>query len=329
MDIKTKKILVTGSGGFVGSHLVETLLTKGYKVKCFVHYNSRNDNGLLDEIPGNLINEAEIISGDLRDYNAIYQSIKGIDVVFHLGALIAIPYSYKHPKDVIDTNVMGTFNVLNAAKEHSVEKIIHTSTSEVYGTARYVPIDEKHPLQGQSPYAASKISADKIAESFYCSYNLPVATIRPFNIYGPRQSSRAVIPTIITQTLSQDQLFLGRLTPTRDYTFVTDTVDAFIQIAKNDKTIGETYNIGSNNEISIGDLAQKICNLTNPNCKIIQEKERMRPKNSEVERLWADSSKARDEINWQPGISFEKGLTNTINWIKNNINKYKIKEFVI
>jgi len=329
MSITSKKILVTGAGGFVGSHLVETLLLKGYKIKCFVRYNSRNDFGLLSEIPTKLFSEVEIIRGDLRDYHALYKSLQGVDIVFHLGALVAIPYSYKYPKDVIDTNIIGTFNVLNASKEHSIDKIIHTSTSEVYGTAVYVPIDENHPLQGQSPYSASKISADKIAESFFYSYNLPVATIRPFNIYGPRQSLRAVIPTMITQALSKDTINLGSLTPTRDFTFITDTVEAFIKIARNDKTIGKTYNIGSNKEISIDDLAKKICTLTNPNCEIIQEKIRMRPQNSEVERLRADNSIALKDLNWKPCISLEKGLRKTIHWIKTNIHKYGTKEFIL
>jgi len=327
--MKKKYILITGAGGFVGSHLLETLLTRNYNVKCLVRYNSRNDTGLLTEIPKNLINEVEIVSGDLRDYDAIYQAMKGIDIVFHLGALIAIPYSYKHPKDVIDTNIIGTFNVLNAARNVSVEKVIHTSTSEVYGTALYVPIDEKHPLQAQSPYSASKISADKIAESFYCSYDLPVATIRPFNIYGPRQSARAVIPTIITQALSNNNVFLGSLSPKRDYTYVSDTIEAFIQIAQLDTTIGQTFNIGSNSDISIGELAQKICNLTNPNCKIIQEKKRMRPEKSEVNRLWADNSKALNEIQWSPKVTLEEGLSKTINWIRSNLQRFQSKDYVI
>jgi len=329
MSIISKRILVTGSGGFVGSHLVEALLLKGYTVKCMVHYNSRNDCGLLSYISQKLIKDVEIISGDLRDYHAVSQALKRIDIVFHLGALIAIPYSYKHPKDVIDTNIMGTFNVLNAAKEHSINKVIHTSTSEVYGTAKYVPINEEHPLQAQSPYSASKISADKIADSFWCSYNLPVATIRPFNTYGPRQSARAVIPTMIIQALTQDTMHLGSLTPTRDYTYVSDTVEAFIQIAKNDQAIGKTYNIGSNMEISIGDLAKKVCDVANPNCKVIQEKKRMRPNNSEVERLWADNSKALKELEWKPRVSLEEGLCNTISWIKDNIHRYQTKEYVI
>ena len=327
--MKKKYILITGAGGFVGSHLLETLLTRNYNVKCLVRYNSRNDTGLLTEIPKNLINEVEIVSGDLRDYDAIYQAMKGIDIVFHLGALIAIPYSYKHPKDVIDTNIIGTFNVLNAARNVSVEKVIHTSTSEVYGTALYVPIDEKHPLQAQSPYSASKISADKIVESFYCSYDLPVATIRPFNIYGPRQSARAVIPTIITQALSNNNVFLGSLSPKRDYTYVSDTIEAFIQIAQLDTTIGQTFNIGSNSDISIGELAQKICNLTNPNCKIIQEKKRMRPEKSEVNRLWADNSKALNEIQWSPKVTLEEGLSKTINWIRSNLQRFQSKDYVI
>jgi len=329
MSLKTKTVLVTGAGGFVGSHLVEELVKKGYNVKCFIRYNSRNDAGFLKDINSSIFDNIEIISGDLRDYHAIYQCIKGVNIVFHLGALIAIPYSYKHPKDVIDININGTFNILNAAKNVSIDKIVHTSTSEVYGTAQYVPIDEKHPLHAQSPYSASKIGADKIAESFYCSYNLPVATIRPFNIYGPRQSARAVIPTIISQALTQSTIHLGSLTPTRDYTFVKDTVDAFIKIAESDNTIGKTYNIGSNKEISIGDLAQIIFKLTNSDCTIIQEQKRMRPQKSEVERLWADSTQAWNDIKWKPSISLKEGLSKTISWFKTRFQNYQTKEYVI
>jgi len=329
MTLKSRAVLVTGAGGFVGSHLVENLILKGFNVKCFVRYNSRNDAGLLKDINSSLFNEIDIISGDLRDYHTVCQAVKGVDVIFHLGALIAIPYSYKHPKDVIDININGTLNVLTAAKNYSISKVVHTSTSEVYGTANYVPIDEKHPLQAQSPYAASKISADKIAESFYCSYNLPIATIRPFNIYGPRQSARAVIPTIITQALNNEDIYLGSLRPTRDYTYVTDTVEAFIKIAESDISIGKTYNIGSNKEISIGNLAQTIINLINPSCKIIQEDKRKRPQKSEVEQLRADNTLALNEIHWQPSISLKEGLSRTINWFKATVQNYSVKDYII
>jgi len=329
MDIKSSKILVTGSGGFVGSHLVEKLLSKGYHVKCFVRYNSRNDHGLLAKIPKNFLKDVEIVSGDLRDYDAIFQALKGIDIVFHLGALIAIPYSYNNPKDVIDTNIIGTFNVLNAAKYFSIDKVIHTSTSEVYGTALYVPIDEKHPLQGQSPYSASKISADKIAESFYFAYDLPVATIRPFNIYGPRQSERAVIPTVIRQAICNNNIYLGSLTPKRDYTYISDTIEAFIKIAQLDETIGQTYNIGSSSNITIGELAKKICNLIDPSIKIIQENKRMRPEKSEVKCLLADNSKAIKNLKWTPKTSLDEGLYKTIQWIKSNLQHFQSDDYII
>jgi len=329
MTLHSKNILITGAGGFVGSHLVESLIVKGCNVKCFTRYNSRNEHGLLKEISSQKIKEIEVISGDLRDSYTVSQAVKGVDIVFHLGALIAIPYSYKNPADVVSTNVMGTMNILNAARNYETSKIIHTSTSEVYGSAKYVPIDEKHPLQGQSPYSASKIGADKLVESFYNSYSLPVATIRPFNIYGPRQSARAVIPTIIMQALSRDKICLGSLHPTRDYTYVSDTVEAFIQIAENDSSIGKTLNIGSNKEISIGNLAKKICDLMNKKLEIVQEEKRKRPEKSEVDRLWADTSLAMETIHWKPQVSIEEGLLSTIEWMKENIQKYQTKEYVI
>ena len=329
MNISNCKILVTGASGFVGSHLVEKLLQKGYSVKCFIRYNSKYDIGFLNEIDTQLFNELEIIRGDLRDYHAIKDAMKCIDIVFHLGALIAIPYSFMNPKDVIDTNVLGTLNILNSTRDLSIDKIIHTSTSEVYGTAKYIPMDENHPLQAQSPYAASKISADKLAESYYCSYNLPISTIRPFNIYGPRQSARAVIPTIISQALTQKHIKLGNLTPTRDFTYVSDTVEAFIKIAESDNTTGKVYNIGSTKEISIGEIAKKICKLTNIKYDIIYEEIRERPKKSEVERLCSDSSKAMDEIKWKPKVLLEDGLIKTIHWSQNNIHCYNTKEFII
>lgn len=326
--MKNKTILVTGAGGFVGSHLVEQLLKMGCNVKAFVRYNSRNDIGLLSEIPPAMRGKLEIIAGDLRDMNAVAFAMKDCQIIFHLGALIAIPYSYQHPREVIDTNVMGALNVLTAARDHQVEKVVHTSTSEVYGTARYVPIDENHPLQGQSPYSASKISADKIAESFHLSFDLPVATVRPFNIYGPRQSARAVIPTIITQLLTGKIIKLGAISPTRDFTYVLDTVNGFIRVAESENTLGQTFNIGSDFEISIGDLALKIAKLMNTDIEIVTDETRLRPEKSEVDRLWAHNEKAKSTFDWQSEYTLEDGLNLTIDWIKGNLDRFHIGAYV-
>ena len=323
MHLKGKTVLITGAGGFIGSHLTEKLVELGIKVKAFVRYNSRNDWGLLELLPKEKQNKIEVVMGDLKDADAVRHVTKEVDIIFHLGALIAIPYSYIHPRETIETNVLGTLNVLNAAKENGVEKLVHTSTSEVYGTARYVPIDENHPLQGQSPYSASKIGADKIAESFYRSFELPVAIIRPFNTYGPRQSARAVIPTIITQALTKEKIFLGSLDPTRDYTYVKDVVEGFIKVAESPKSVGEVINIGSNFEISIGDLANKIISLAGKNAEIIIDPTRVRPQDSEVERLWCDNTKAKGLLGWEPKTSLDEGLKRTIEWIVDNINLYK------
>lgn len=321
--MKNKSILITGAGGFIGSHLTEKLVNDGNEVKAFVRYNSRNDWGMLEQLPGELLDSTEIINGDLRDPYAINDAIKDMDIVFHLGSLIAIPYSYVNPREVVETNILGTLNVLNAAKENGIDKIVHTSTSEVYGSAKYVPIDEDHPLQGQSPYSASKIGADKIAESYYKSFELPVTTIRPFNTYGPRQSARAVIPTIISQALLKDKIHLGSLEPTRDYTFVLDTVRAFIKIAESSKSTGKVINVGSNFEISIGELAGKIFSLLNKDVEIITDFDRVRPKESEVDRLWCDNRQAKEILNWNPEFSMEQGLQSVIGWIKNNPDLYK------
>jgi NAD dependent epimerase/dehydratase len=323
MNWRNKKVLVTGAGGFIGSHLTEHLIELGANVKAFVRYNSRNDWGLLELLPREKRNKIEVVMGDLKDTDAVRQVVKGTDIIFHLGALIAIPYSYIHPGETIETNILGTLNVLMAAKENGIEKFIHTSTSEVYGTARYVPIDEGHPLQGQSPYSASKIGADKIAESFYRSFDLPIAIIRPFNTYGPRQSARAVIPTIITQTLTKGKIFLGSLHPTRDYTYVKDVVEGFIKVAESPKSVGEVINIGSNFEISIGDLTNKIISLIGKNAEIITDPARVRPQDSEVERLWCDNTKAKRLLGWDPTTTLDKGLKKTIEWISDNINLYK------
>jgi NAD dependent epimerase/dehydratase len=322
-DWNKKNVLITGAGGFIGSYLTEHLVELGAETKAFVRYNSRNDWGLLELLPKDKLEQIEIIEGDLKDADAVRHAVEDVDIVFHLGSLIAIPYSYIHPRETIETNILGALNVLMAAKENGIEKFIHTSTSEVYGTARYVPIDEDHSLQGQSPYSASKIGADKIAESFYRSFNLPVAIIRPFNTYGPRQSARAVIPTIITQALTKEKIFLGSLHPTRDYTYVGDVVEGFVKVAESPKSLGEVINIGSNFEISIGDLANKIISLTGKNAEIITDSARVRPQDSEVERLWCDNTKAKRLVGWEPKTSLEEGLKRTIEWILNNINLYK------
>lgn len=318
-----KSVLITGAGGFIGSHLTERLSKKTSNLKTFVKYNSRNDWGMLELLKKDDINGIEVINGDLRDSDAVRQAIKNVDIIFHLGSLISIPYSYIHPRETIQTNINSILNILMAAKDYDLDKIVHTSTSEVYGTAKYVPIDEEHPLQGQSPYSASKISADKIAESFYLSFDLPIATIRPFNTYGPRQSSRAVIPTIISQLLTNKKVILGSLNPTRDFTHVKDTVDGFISVCESSKSIGEVINIGSNQEISIGDLVKRIAFLIDKKIEIDCDIDRVRPKKSEVERLWCDNTKAKKLCGWEPQILLEDGLKDTINWISENMDKYK------
>lgn len=324
MDLKNKKILITGADGFIGSHLTEKLVALGANVTALVEYNSFNSWGWLDSIDGNIKKNIEIISGDIREYDNVKRMIKGKDVVFHLAALIAIPYSYLSPMAYVKTNVEGTTNVLEACRDYSVEKIVHTSTSETYGTALYVPIDENHPMQGQSPYSASKISADKMAESYYNSFDLPVATIRPFNTYGPRQSARAVIPTIISQILAgKKEIKLGSLTPTRDFNYVNDTAEAFIKIAESDNTIGQVINAGTNNEISIGDLVKKIITLTGKDVRIICDDERLRPEKSEVNRLLADNTKIKNLTTWSPQYSLDEGLKETIDWISQNLKHFK------
>lgn len=289
-----KKVLVTGADGFIGSHLTENLLEKGYEVKAFVYYNSFNNWGWLDTFPKEKLDQIEIFAGDIRDPNGVREAMKGVDEVFHLAALIAIPFSYHSPDSYVDTNIKGTLNVLQAARELDTSRILVTSTSEVYGTAQYVPIDEKHPFQGQSPYSATKIGADRLAESFYRSFNLPVSIVRPFNTFGPRQSARAVIPTIISQLLAgKDNIELGALTPTRDFNYVKDTAAGFIAIAESDKTIGEEINIATQREISIGDLAKEIIAQINPDAEIVCDENRLRPEKSEVNRLLGDNTKIR------------------------------------
>lgn len=324
MKLNGKKVLVTGSEGFIGSHLTERLVEMGAEVTALVQYNSFNNWGWIDTFDKSVKDNIKIVTGDIREYDGMKKIIKGQEVVFHLAALIAIPYSYLSPMAYVRTNVEGTTNILEACREYEVEKIVHTSTSEVYGTALYVPIDEKHPMQGQSPYSASKIGGDKIAESFYKSFGLPVATIRPFNTYGPRQSARAVIPTIISQILAgKMEIKLGSLTPTRDFNYVKDTAEAFIKIAESEKTIGEVINAGSNYEISIGDTAKKIINIIGKDVKIISDEERMRPENSEVNRLWAENKKIKELTEWMPQYTIDAGLKETIKWIENNIHYFK------
>jgi dTDP-glucose 4,6-dehydratase len=330
MNWENKKVLITGGGGFIGSHLVQRLVAMKADVFAFLRYNSRADEGLLNLLPKDVRCQIKVIFGDLQELETVKKAMEGIEIVFHLGALIGIPYSYFHPREVFNVNTYGILNILTSAKEKGVERIVHTSTSEVYGTAQYVPIDENHPLQAQSPYSASKISADKIVESFYLSYGLPVTTIRPFNAYGPRQSARAIIPTIITQALTKDEISLGTLSPTRDFTFVTDTVEGFIKMAESEKALGEVVNIGSGYEISIGELVQKIISLVGKKeIKIKSEKERFRPTKSEVKRLWADNTKAKELIGWQPQVSLEEGLKRTIDWISSSLSLYNPDIFQI
>lgn len=329
-SILKQKILVTGADGFIGSHLIETLLEAGLSVKAFVFYNSNNSFGWLDTIPQNKLEQVEIFSGDVRDPNGTRMAIKDVRIVIHLAALIGIPFSYHSPDSYVDTNIRGTLNILQACRDYEVERVIITSTSEVYGTARYVPIDESHAFQGQSPYSASKIGADRLAESFWRSFGLPVTIARPFNTYGPRQSARAVIPTIISQLLNNKmEIKLGSVTPTRDYTFVKDICQGFLKLLTSKNTIGEEINICSNYEISIEQLAQKIISLLNPQARIIVDQERIRPGKSEVNRLWGNNQKIKQLTGWTPQYSLEEGLQETIAWMKQNVGLYKTELYSI
>ncbi len=323
MNWNGKKILVTGAGGFIASHLIERLVTEGAGVRGFVRYNSRNDLGMLKWLAPEILSQVEIMQGDLRDNEAVRNAVRGVDTVFHLGALIAIPYSYVNPREVIDVNIMGTLNVLMAARDFGTRRVVHTSTSEVYGTAQYVPIDEKHPLQGQSPYSASKIGADRIAESFYRSFETPVVTLRPFNTFGPGQSMRAVIPTIIVQALTRDEVKLGSLEPSRDFTFAKDTANGFVKVAEAEGVLGEEINLGNDNTIRIGDLAEKIFKIIGKTPKIVADPQRVRPGKSEVMKLWASNEKAKRMIGWEPRISLDEGLRATIEWISAHIDLYR------
>jgi len=316
------KILVTGSEGFIGSHLTELLVEKGFEVKAFVRYNFKNDWGWLEE--SKYKNDIEIYTGDVRDFDSVYDAMKDVDVVFHLAALIGIPYSYISPLAYIKTNTEGTYNILESGRKLNLKRIIITSTSEIYGTAQYVPIDEKHPYNPQSPYAASKASADHLALSYYRSFGTPVTIIRPFNTYGPRQSARAVIPTIISQILAgKKQIKLGNLSPTRDLNYVKDIANGFITVGLHENTIGDVYNLGSGQEISIRDLAEKIIELTGKEVEIIGDTQRIRPEKSEVERLLSNAEKAKKVTGWEPKYTLKEGLKETIDWIKDNLQYYK------
>ena len=331
MNLQNKKILVTGADGFIGSHLTEALIRQGYDVRAFVYYNSFNSWGWLDSSAQDIRDSLDIFSGDIRDPHGVRKAMDGCDIVLHLAALIAIPYSYHSPDTYVDTNIKGTLNIVQAARELEVEKVVHTSTSEVYGTARLVPITEDHPLQGQSPYSATKIGADQVAMSFYNAFNTPIAIIRPFNTYGPRQSARAIIPTVITQIANgKRSIKLGSLHPTRDFSYVKDTVRGFIAVAESDRSIGQVINIGSNYEISIGEAAQLIAEVMGAEIEIETEDIRIRPEKSEVERLWADNSRAKELLGWEPVYGgrdgFKRGLTDTVAWFTDpeNLKRYKV-----
>lgn len=320
-----RKVLVTGADGFIGSHLVEELVREGYEVRALALYNSFNTWGWLDAIPEGTLRQVEVVTGDVRDPNGVRKAMEGMDAVMHLAALIAIPFSYDAPDAYVDTNIKGTLNVLQAARSLGTERVLVTSTSEVYGTAQYVPIDEKHPYQGQSPYSATKIGADRLAESFYRSFGLPVTIVRPFNTFGPRQSARAVIPTIITQLLAgRKEIRLGSLAPTRDFNYVKDTARGFIEILRSDKAIGEEINIATQREVSIGELAEELIRQINPEARIVCDEQRLRPKDSEVERLLGANAKIRELTEWEPRYTFEEGLAETIGWLKENLGHYKV-----
>lgn len=327
MSWRGRKVLVTGAGGFIGSHLTEELVRQGAKTRAMVRYVSDGNWGFLGDSP--LRNEIEVSAGDIADRDSVLGAAQGVDVIFHLAALVAIPYSYRAPESYVRANITGTLNVLQAARELGVARLVHTSTSEVYGTARYVPIDEAHPLQGQSPYSASKIGADKIAESFHLSFGVPVTTVRPFNTFGPRQSARAVIPTIIGQCLDGDVVRLGSLSPTRDFTYVSDTVAGFLCAGSVEGAVGETINLGVGQEISIGDLAKTIAGVMGKTMKVVSEDERLRPPGSEVERLRSNNTKARDVLKWQPRVGLEDGLRLTVDWLTENRHRIRSNTYVV
>jgi NAD dependent epimerase/dehydratase len=330
MSWEGREVLVTGAGGFIGSHLVGRLADDGARVRAFVHYNSRNDWGNLRYLTPEQLAHVAVIMGNVEDSGSVDEAVAGCDCVLHLAALIGIPYSYTAPRSYVATNIVGTINVLDAVRRHGVPRVVHTSTSEAYGTAQYVPIDEEHPLQGQSPYSATKIGADKLAESYYRSFGVPVATIRPFNTYGPRQSARAVIPTIISQLIAgRETIELGSLTPERDLTFVGDTVRGFLAVAESDRALGETINVGNGKAITIGDLAQKIVDLVNPMAKIVSAETRVRPEKSEILKLVCANAKARELTGWSPEVTLDDGLARTIEFVRENAEIYRPEEYVV
>lgn len=326
MDWTNKKVLVTGAGGFIGSHLVERLVALGAQTHCFVHYNSMNNWGWLDYSPCK--GQLDVIPGDIRDRDSVRSAVKGVSIIFHLAALIGIPYSYHAPASYVDTNIHGTLNVLQAAREASIEKVIHTSTSEVYGSPKYVPMDEQHPLQAQSPYSASKIAADQLTLSYYLSFGTPVTIVRPFNTFGPRQSARAIIPTIISQSLKSSQIKLGSLFPVRDMSFVEDTVSGFIAVAESENALGEVINIGQGVGNSIKDIAANIFRILGRDIDIIEDKQRVRPERSEIGRLICDNKKATRLTGWRPKYGIEKGLSITVEWIAKHVDLYQPKDYV-
>jgi len=324
-----RSVLVTGAGGFIGSHLTEVLISRGARVRAFVRYTSRFDAGFLHDLSEDVASGIEVVRGDLRDPDAVDAAVAGADTVFHLGALVGIPYSYVHPRETVDTNVSGTLNVATSALRHEVRRLVHTSSSEVYGTARVVPIDESHPLQGQSPYSASKIGADKIVESFYQSYGLPAVTVRPFNTYGPRQSARAVIPTIISQGLAGPHIKVGNLTPRRDFTYVADTVAGLVRAAEVDAALGMVLNLGTGNEISIGELIARLSRVLDVKLEPLPDEARTRPPTSEVERLCSDNSLAREVLGWSPVVDLGIGLERTVAWIANHLGLYEVGKYAV
>jgi NAD dependent epimerase/dehydratase len=328
--LQGKAVLVTGAGGFIGSHLAERLVREGAQVRALVRYTSRGDAGFLSILPEDVRSQVSVCHGDVRDIKTVREAMQGVQFVFHLAALVGIPYSYVHPQEVIETNVVGTANVLLSARDNDdLQRVLLTSTSEVYGTACYVPIDEAHPLQPQSPYSATKIAADALGISFHRSFEMPVVLVRPFNAYGPRQSMRAVIPTIIVQALTRDKVMLGALQPTRDFTYVTDTARGFIQAAIAPRAVGQAINIGTGREISIGDLARRIVELTGSDAPVVQDPQRLRPAGSEVERLCASNALAQELLGWRPQVSLDEGLRRTIDWVRGSLDIYRPDEYVV
>jgi NAD dependent epimerase/dehydratase len=327
LNWKSKSVLVTGAGGFIGSHLAEALVRAGAKTRAFVRYTSHGRKGWLEQ--SDLKAEVEFISGDIREVDSVRNALKGVDVVFHLAALIGIPYSYVSPSSYVSTNIVGTLNIFQESLQSGISRVVHTSTSEVYGTAKRIPITEDHPLQAQSPYSATKIAGDKLAESFHRSFGLPVSIVRPFNTYGPRQSARAVIPTIMMQALANEPIRIGNVAPTRDFNYVSDTVRGFLLAAESDQTIGKVINLGTGKEISIGDLARTICALTGAEFRIVQENDRVRPPDSEVERLCASNTLAEELMGWRPEVDLSKGLQKTLEWIRSNEAHYRTEVYAI